>query len=193
MPDWWSRTAIVAVVLLGVVGGCGGPRSDGTVPSQNTSGSEATVNPSGIELPAFIVIRRLDVHAEGGTLRLTLALGAAVPAGTPPVGMLAYRFLLDTDDDGAWDRSASLELRPGGGFTPVLLDRRTGKRQEGAGYPGTANVAGSDVDLTLPLEALGCPTTIGVRGMTEQTVSSVIRSDAAPGPQQWTRIDVACP
>lgn len=150
------------------------------------------MNPSGSDLPAFIVIRRFDVRAEDGTLRLALALGAAVPAGTPPVGMLAYRFFLDTDDDGEWDRSASLELRPGGGFTPVLLDRRTAKRQEGASYPGTANLAGAEVTLTLPMEALGCPTTIGVRGMTEQTVGSVNLSDVAPGPEQWTQIDVAC-
>lgn len=122
-----------------------------------------------------------------------MSMAAAVPTGTPAVGQLAYRFYLDADNDGVWDRMAALESAAGGGFIPVLVDRRTGERLEGARYPGTANLAGRLISLTVRLEDLGCPPVIGVRGTAEQTKGgSSVRDEVPDAADAWTRIDTDC-
>ena len=123
-----------------------------------------------------------------------MSLATDVPSGSPLVGLLAYRFYLGTGDDGAWDQMAALELAPGGGFVPVLVDRSTGGRLEGSRYPGTASLAGRRITLTVPLADLGCPPVIRVRAVAEQTKGGVnVRDEAPDRADDWARVETGCP
>lgn len=143
------------------------------------------------EIPSFIAIRDAAATSADGILSLSLSLVAAVPPGGPTVGILGYRFLLDTNDDGAWDHIVALELKAGGGFVPVLLDR-SGTRLEGPAYPGTANLAGSRISMSVSVEALGCPAMVGFRAVAEQTRNASTVVDEAPGPNDWSRVETSC-
>jgi hypothetical protein len=143
--------------------------------------------------PGFVDIVRLQVEPGQDSISLSMSLAAAVPAGTPIVGLLAYRFYLDTDSDGTWDQMAALEAVPGGGFVPVLVDRRTGGRREGGQFPGTANLAGQHISMTVRLLDLGCPPVLGVRGVAEQTKGGATTRDEVPdAASEWIRVQTDC-
>ncbi|HEY4189415.1 MAG TPA: hypothetical protein VGM28_03260, partial [Candidatus Limnocylindrales bacterium] len=107
---------------------------------------------------------------------------------------LAYAFELDTDGDGIADMTASLTLLPGGGFSPTLVDARTGAPVAGATFPGTADLAGRTITLTVRLEALGCPPNVGVRATSKQTRAGTTVMDEAPDAAgSWIVVTAACP
>jgi hypothetical protein len=142
--------------------------------------------------PAFITIREFTATSGGGWLTVSISLAANVPPGTPLVGQLAYRFLLDTNEDGDWDKAAALELTPGGGYVSALVDRSTMTRLEGPRFPGTASLAGSRITLAVELKALACPAVIGIRALAEQTKDATTLADAAPGRDDWTIVETGC-
>ena len=113
-----------------------------------------------------------------------MTLAADVPTGSPAVGQLAYSFDLDIDGDGTADYTATLALVPGGGFSPTLIDKRTGSKLSGSDFPGTANIAGATVALTVRFEALGCPSDRrgpwGVRSRRRQARRRATRSLTRP-------------
>lgn len=165
------------------------PLATSTITPVNTA-----ADGSGDATPAYLDISRLRVEATGGLLTLVLDLAAAVPPGSPEVGQLAYVFSLDVDGDGAWDHTATLRLVPEGGFRPTLVDRRSGVRLEGAAYPGTANLAGRSVTLTVPFAALGCPPIVGVRAASEQTKGGTTTGDTVPDAEtEWIQVSSGCP
>lgn len=165
------------------------PSTTSTIAPVSTTGDG-----SGDATPAYLDISRLRVEAASGQLTLALDLAGAVPTGSPTVGQLAYVFSLDVDGDGAWDYTATLQLVPGGGFQPSLVDRRTGDRLEGAAYPGTANLAGRSITLTLPLDALACPAILQVRAASEQTKGGTKTGDTVPdAATEWISVSTGCP
>jgi hypothetical protein len=61
-------------------------------------------------------------------------------------------------------------------------------------FPGTADLAGRTITLTVRFEALGCPTTVGVRASSKQTKGGTTVSDQAPDAAgSWVRVTAACP
>lgn len=152
------------------------------------------MNPSADASPGFIDIVELEVGAVEGSISLSMSLAASVPPATPVVGKLAFRFYLDVDGDGAWDRQATLESVPGGGFVPTLVDRGSGGRLAGPAYPGTASLAGRRITLTVRLDHLGCPAVIGVRATAEQTrAGGTVREEAPEPAEAWSRVETGCP
>ncbi|MEA2654489.1 MAG: hypothetical protein QOI37_1716 [Chloroflexota bacterium] len=195
--------AVASGTPAGSVASVGPSMAPSVVPSVSpgvpgTSASPTTVkttgDTSGDATPAYLDIAGLRVDAASAQLTLALDLGAAVPPGSPDVGQLAYVFSLDVDGDGTADYTATFELIPGGPYRPVLVDTRSGKRLEGAAYPGTASLAGQTVTLTLPLDSLGCPSAIGVRGASERTKGGVKSGDTVPdGATDWIQVTTGCP
>jgi hypothetical protein len=144
--------------------------------------------------PGFVDILALGADGLPGSLNLSMTLAADVPPGSPVVGQLAYSFDLDIDGDGTADYTATLALVPGGGFGPTLLDKRTGSKLAGPDFPGTANVAGRTITLTVRFEALGCPSTVGVRGASQQMRAGTTAGDQVPdSPGSWVTVTAACP
>lgn len=140
--------------------------------------------------PAFLDIVRLAAASSEGVLSLEMSLAAPAPASSPLVGVLAYRFYLDTGDNGDWDHVVALELAPEGGYVPSLLDRSTGDRLAGPGYPGSANLAGGQITMTLRLEAVGNPSAVGVRAASEQIKGgATVRDDVPDAPGEWIRVE----
>lgn len=168
--------------------------SDALAPSGATTVSpteDAMATTSG-NVPAHLTIRAVTAETAGASVGLGMTLAASVPPGSPVVGMSSYRFLIDVDADGQWDWSAALELRPGGGYVPVLADRAGGQRREGPAFPGTANLAGSLITMWVRLDALGCPPTVAVRGRAEETRSSVTIAAEAPPDGSWVTAATTC-
>ncbi len=144
--------------------------------------------------PGYIDITRLDVGTAAGAVTLGLDLAGSVPPGSPAVGQVAYVFYLDVDGDGAWDDTATLGLLPGGGYQPRFVDRTSGKTLDGAAFPGTAQLEGQRVSLTVRLDAMGCPATIAVQGAATQTKGGVRADDAVPdATDQWVTTRTGCP
>ena len=151
------------------------------------------MDPTTDATPGYVDIVRLQGSGERGTLTLTMTLADDVPAGFPDVGLLAYRFYVDADGDGSWDHMAGLELAPGGGFVPVFVDRASGARSEGPRYPGSANLAGRVISMTVPLTAMGCPPVIGLRGRTEWVKGGSSVVDNVPNlATSWLQIQTGC-
>ena len=145
--------------------------------------------------PSYLDIVALNAEADAGsgTLSLGLDLAGAVPSSNPSVGQLAYVFSLDVDGDGVWDYTATLKLVPEGGFRPSLVARAGGTPREGPDYPGTANLAGSTVSLTLRLDAIGCPARVGVRAASQQTKAGSTAGDAVPdASDSWMTVTTGC-
>jgi len=157
------------------------------------AGVTTTADPTGDATPGYLDIVRMRPDASSGQLTLTLDLAAAVPTGSPQVGELAYIFWLDVDGDGAPHYAAALALLPGGGFAPSLVNIRTGVKLEGGAYPGTANLAGRSITLTLPLAKLGCPPTLHVRAASEQTKGGTKSGDTVPDvATDWIPVATGC-
>jgi hypothetical protein len=161
--------------------------------SPTTTGVNTTIDGAGDVTPSFLDIVAMRASADSGSLTLGLDLAAAVPAGSPTVGQLAYLFYLDVDSDGAWDYTAALTLVPEGGFRPSLLGRGSTPPLEGPAFPGTANLAGSTISLTLRLDAIGCPSSVGVRAASQQTKAGATAGDQIPdAPEAWTPVETGC-
>ena len=159
-----------------------------------SSAAEAT-DAAGDVTPSYldIVALRAGAEAGSGTLTLGLDLAGAVPPGSPAVGQLAYVFSLDVDGDGVSDHTATLKLVPEGGFRPSLVARTGGSPREGPDYPGTADLTGSTVSLTLRLDAIGCPARVGVRAASQQTKAGVTAGDAVPDASDgWIAVSTDC-
>jgi hypothetical protein len=168
------------------------PVSPGAASSQQAS--VETADPSGDVTPASIDIVMIRLEPTTDSISLTMSLAATVPTGDPRAGGLAYRFYLDTDGDSTWDYMAALESAPNGDFVPVLVDRLPGRKREGATYPGTVNVSGQVVAMTVPLADIGCPARIAVRATAERTAAGSTSRDEAPeAATDWIRIDTGCP
>jgi hypothetical protein len=169
-----------------------GPNTDPT-PATSSSASSVADGPGEV-IPRYLDIVGMRAEAAPGMVTLALDLADAVPAGSPQVGQLAYSFYLDVDADGAWDYTASLALVPEGGFRPALIDRRSGGRLEGPRYPGTANLAGRSITLTVQLDAIGCPPVVGVRAASEQTKGGSTAGDQVPDAiGEWIPVATDCP
>ena len=170
-----------------------------TLPSSSTAatpspGSEGTTDPSGDATPGFIDIVRLQAESGQESIALGLSLAAAAPAGTAVVGQLAYRFYLDIDGDGLWDHMAALEAVPGDGFVPALVDRLPGRKQQGPAYPGTAEVSGDSVAMTVRLTDIRCSSLIRVRALAEQTqAGSTARDEVPDAASEWIPVETVCP
>ena len=161
--------------------------------SESPSGIGTADDKAGDVTPGFVDIVRIGADGRASSLDLTIDLAADVPTGTPLVGELAYAFDLDTNGDGVADMTAALTLQPGGGFTPSLLDARSGAPVGGPAFPGTANVAGRTITMTVRFEALGCPATVGVRASSKQTKGGTTVTDQAPDAAgSWIRVTAAC-
>lgn len=181
-----------AVPSAAVSGPSGSPLAPGASPT--ASSVNAAADASGDATPGYLDIARLRVEAESNQLTLALDLAAAVPPGSPGVGQLAYVFSLDSNGDGVPEYTATLQLVPEGGFRPILVDLRSGAKLEGAAYPGTANLAGQSVMLTLPLDSIGCPPALAVRGASERTKGGVKTGDTVPdAAADWISISTSCP
>jgi hypothetical protein len=168
--------------------------ASGGVASAAPSGTGTADDVAGDVTPGFVDIVRIAADGRAGSLDLTMDLAADVPAGTPLVGSLAYSFDLDTDGDGVADITAALTLAPGGGYTPSLVDARTGAPVVTGAFPGTANLAGRTITMTVGFEALGCPPNVGVRARSKQTRAGTTVTDQAPdAPGSWVRVTAACP
>jgi hypothetical protein len=172
------------------------PSASAASPSPTTAsiGSvNATADRAGDASPGYLDISQLRIGAASGQLTLGLDLAAAVPTGSPSVGLLAYTFSIDVDGDGAWDYRATLSLVPEGGFRPSLANRRTGQTLEGSAYPGTANMAGQSITLTVPLATLGCPPVVHVRAASERTQGGTTSGDTAPDASaDWVLVSTGC-
>lgn len=140
----------------------------------------AIADPGGDADAGYLDITRLAARATAGRLELSLVLAAAIPASTVTVGTVRYDFDLDTDGDGVADFVASLENVPEGGYRPALTDSATGRRLEGADYPGKAASNGGEVTLTLDLAAVGCPKTAAIRSSSSRTRGGLTGGDEAP-------------
>jgi hypothetical protein len=117
-----------------------------------------------------------------------------VPTAALLVGNVAYRFYLDMDGDGTWDHMAALEAVPGSGFVPVLVDRLPGRKREGSEFPGTANVSGHIVSMTVRVADIGCPPLIRVRALAEATTAGSTSRDEVPeAATDWIRVETGCP
>jgi hypothetical protein len=155
--------------------------------------SNVATDPVADATPGYVDIVRIQGEGRGGVLTLTMSLAADVPTGSPAVGQLAYRFSIDANGDGTWDHMAGLELAAGGGFVPVFLDRASGVRSTGPSYPGTADITGRVITLTVPLAALSCPPVIGIQGAAEQVKGgSTVRDQVPDGITAWLRIQTGC-
>lgn len=162
-------------------------------PSPTGSAGPSTDDPAGDVTPSFLDITRLGVDANATSLLLSLDLAAEVPPGSPNVGSLAYEFALDIDGDGTADQTVSLAQLPGGGFSPTLTDARSGARLTGSSFPGTADLGGRAISMTVTLTALGCPPVIGVRATSRQTKAGVTVTDQAPDAAgSWVSVTTAC-
>lgn len=162
-------------------------------PSLSSSTAVSAGDPGGDVTPGFLDITRLGVDANATSLLLSLDLAAEVPPGSPSIGSLAYEFELDVDGDGAADHTVTLALLPGGGFSPTLTDSATAGRLTGSSFPGTADLAGRAISMTVTLTALGCPPSIGVRAMSRQTKAGVTLSDHAPDAAgSWVKVTTGC-
>ena len=173
------------------------PSSAGA-PVPSPSASEAasdgtTIDGTGDVTPGYLDIVAMRAQAASGSLELGLDLAAAVPPGSPGVGQLAYAFQLDVDGDGEWDYTATLKLVPGGGFQPGLARRSSGQPLEGPSFPGTANLAGSTISLTLRLDAIGCPATVGIRATSQQRKGGTTAGDEVPDASgAWIQVPTGC-
>ncbi|MEP6638174.1 MAG: hypothetical protein ABJC39_02395 [Chloroflexota bacterium] len=164
-------------------------------PSSTSKGGVSAIiaDGSGEVTPDYLDISALRVGSTSGQLTLSMDLAGAVPPGVPRVGLLAYTFSLDVDDDGAEDYVAALKLVPEGGFRPSLTDRRSGAILEGPGYPGAANLAGRTITLTIPVDALGCPPTVRVRAGSEGTTGGTTVRDRVPDAETaWIAVSTGC-
>ena len=164
-------------------------------PGASASGpAGSATDPAGDVRPGYIDITRMNAGAASGALALGLDLADTVPPGSPAVGQVAYVFYLDVDGDGAWDYTVTLGLLPGGGYQPSFVDRTSSKKLEGAAFPGTAQLEGQHVSLTVRLDAMGCPATIAVQGAATQTKGGVRAGDAVPdATDQWVMTQTGCP
>lgn len=200
---WGLAGALIAGALIAGVAACmpfGGSGAQAPPsPGAPLPSGAATVTPtedpmatSSAELPPYLMIRSVTAVSAGASVALEMVLAASVPPGSPVVGMAKYRFLIDGDGDREWDWSAALELRPGGGYVPVLSDRAGGQRQEGPAFPGTANLAGSVITMSVRFDALGCPPALAVRGRAEETRSSATISGESPPDGSWVTLETTC-
>jgi hypothetical protein len=137
-----------------------------------------------VDTPAYVDIRSLEAVADGATLRLTLTLAGALPAATDPdVERLRYVVFLHTDGNAVPERD---EVLVGVGYTVALYSRgalgyqpgirdwsspdagpgRVPVEHLGPDFPGTADVAGDTIVLTVPLDALRNPHVIRIGAWT---------------------------
>jgi hypothetical protein len=191
----------LAAGLIGtlVLGGCSATGPSATAPATPSASAPATTAPSlpspsgpgtanavadprGDASPDYVDLVELRAGVLAGQLELALRVAAPPPASSVAAGVLTYAFALDLNGDGQADRSAELALVPEGGFRPVLIDLATGSRLEGAQFPGTAGLTGADVTLSVSLDALACPASIGVRGSSHRTQGGDTIGDDVPDP-----------
>jgi hypothetical protein len=208
----------MGVALAVTLSGCAGQAGTSGVPSSASAdglgsvtppqasrgippGSSAAISseepvPStvGGGVPPYLDIIGLRARTSDDRLLLDLTLAGDLPTGSPGVGVVAYRFNLDTNGDDQPDYRVGLEWAPGGGYVPVLESIVPPKRLIGPAFPGTASFAGSRIAVTVTLDALGCPSTIGVRGRAEQTRGGATVADDEPGrAAQPTIVTTDCP
>ncbi len=211
-----GRVALIGALLLATLAACGTTTPSQAQRSASSTGSVAAVptssspspasaastprtsieaaDPSADVTPASIDIVRIRVELAQDRIALTMTLAAVIPTDDPLAGLLAYRFYLDTDGDATWDHMAALEAAPTGGFVPVLVDRLPGRKREGDRYPGTANVSGQVVSMTVPLADMGCPARIAVRASAEHTEAGLTSRDEVPAAAtEWLRVETGCP
>ncbi len=193
------QTLVAGILAIGTVAACssaGNPSTGPSVeePAPHPSGSVDGVTPTSDAVPGYIDIVDLTARPSGESIAVSMSVSAAVPTGTPNVGQLRYQFLLDLDGDGEADRIGALEAVPGGGFVPVLEDRRTGARIEAGQFPGTAELSGNVITLTIALQAIGCPPVVGVQGTAQQTLGGSTAVDRFPEVEQaWITVKTDCP
>jgi hypothetical protein len=135
-----------------------------------------------VDMPAYIDIRSLEAVADGATLRLTLTLAGALPKATDPeIAGLRYYVFLHTDGDAVPERDSpavgmgytvALHSRGALGYVPGMRDwtypEAYGDQHQlpverlGPDFPGTADLAGDTIVLTVPLDALRSPHVIRI-------------------------------
>ncbi len=204
-------TLMVAVTLAGCAADGASPGASGPTASFGPTGSAVPGTPSvsgstaaiaatgsvadatGDATPGYIDIVSMRATATGGQLILDLRVAAPVPASSVEAGLLAYAFALDTNGDRTADVSASLQTVPEGGFRPVLIDTATGGRREGADFPGSASLSGAEITISLSLDAIGCPASVGIRGSAERTKGGTTTRDDTPDtPTDWVTVATDC-
>ncbi len=133
-----------------------------------------------VATPAHIDIRSLEAVADGATLRLTLTLAGALPkASDPEIAGLRYYVFLHTDGDAVPERddpgvgvgyTVALHSRGALGYVagfrdwtyPEAYGDEPPVERLGPDFPGTADVAGDTIVLTVPLDALRNPRVIRI-------------------------------
>jgi hypothetical protein len=204
----WTHRRLGGSLAAGLIGtllvaGCGAAGPSGTAPASPSTSASATASataaptlpspstpgttdvvadPRGDASLDYVDVVELRADVRAGQLELALRVAAPPPASSVEAGVLTYAFGLDLDGDGQPDKSAELELVPEGGFRPVLVDLATGRRLEGAQFPGTAGLTGANVTLSVALDALACPASIGVRGSSHRTGGGTTIRDDVPDP-----------
>ena len=170
-------------------------RSSPRSPSVSAGASVGTTpDGAGDVTPAY-----LDIVSFARHRRQRVADPGVGPGGRRPRGLAGGRtaglpVLHRRERRRSVDYTAALKLVPEGGFRPSLVGRGSTPPLEGAAYPGTANLAGSTISLTLRLDAIGCPRASGYarpRSRPRPARRPATRSPMRPTPGSRSRPDAS--
>lgn len=144
----------------------------------DTSGKKVTKN-------ALIDITALTASADGGTLKLKLALAGDVPRSlSSQKQALTYRFVLETNRSGAYDFWVTLSNTAAGKWAIKLDDYRPGGQSyTDSDFHGTLAAAGKAIVATIPLWVLGSPATVRIAALArrdDQATKKLIAADHIP-------------
>jgi hypothetical protein len=144
----------------------------------DTSGKKVTKN-------ALIDITALTASADGGTLKLKLALAGDVPRSlSSQKQALTYRFVLETNRSGAYDFWVTLSNTAAGKWAIKLDDYRPGGQSyTDSDFHGTLAAAGKAIVATIPLWVLGSPATVRIAALArrdDQATNKLIAADHIP-------------
>jgi hypothetical protein len=185
-----STVRIVTVLSALLLAGCGilpvQPAGSGLVAQgrlEDPAGDLLDGDDNPVDTPAYIDIRSLEAVADGANLRLTLTLAGALPAAPDPEVDLRYAIAVHTDSDAVPERddpavgigyTIALHSRGALGYQPGIRDwtypeaygdQRPVERL-GPDFPGTAEVDGDRIVLTVPLAAMRDPHVIRIGAWT---------------------------
>jgi hypothetical protein len=134
---------------------------------------------------AMIDITALTASADRGNLNLKLALAGDVPKSlSSKKQALTYRFVLETNRSGAYDFWVTLSNTAAGKWAISLDDYRPGGQSyAGADFHGTLAATGKAIVATIPLWALGSPSTVRIAALArrdDQATKKLVAADHIP-------------
>lgn len=118
-----------------------------------------------------------QVGFPNGSLDLQMELLTDAPKRDPNV---SYQWALDVDGNGFADYEVHLEGRGNGAYFPLIWDGVGTPTLMGDAFPGTFDVIGNYLDMSVPFETIGWPPTVSVRATTEKLELRTSTDDTAP-------------